>query len=46
MPKHLRKILLIVTIMVCSYLTLMAVIHYSRILAETDSEATAYPSVK
>lgn len=40
MSKPLRKILLIVTIMICSYLTLMLIIHHSKELAETDSEAT------
>jgi len=40
MSKPLRKILLILSIMICSYLTLMLIIHHSKELAKTDSEAT------
>ena len=44
MLKPVRKILLILIVMICSYLTLMGIIHYSKILAETESEATTFPS--
>jgi hypothetical protein len=40
MPPHLKKISLIVGVMILAYLTFMAIIHHSRELAKTDSEAT------
>lgn len=41
MSSPVRKILLILLVMICSYLVLMLIIHHSKILAETDSAATA-----
>lgn len=40
LSKPHRKILLIVLVMIASYVTLLAIITYSKKLAETESEAT------
>lgn len=40
LPPYIKKLLLILLVMLASYLTLLAVIHHSKELAKTDSEAT------
>lgn len=44
LSKPLRKLLLIIFVMICSYATLLTIIHHSKELAKTESAATEYPT--